>query len=123
MSTKAAFRLTAATDGLTKLLPVSEAEIMRIIWACGPLKVRAVHEAIAARRPIAYMTVMTTCVRMAEKGLLRRERAGQGYVYTATVGEREFVTRELAQVLDSIVRAYPSVLVHYLDTRRAHAAS
>ena len=53
---------------------------------------------------------MITCVRMAEKGLLRREKAqkGYGYVYTATIGEREFVTRELAQVLDSIVRAYPS---------------
>ena len=63
-------------------------------------------------------------VRLAEKGLLRREKAerGYGYVYTATVGEREFVTREIAQVLDSLVRDYPSALVHYLDTRREHAA-
>jgi len=86
--------------------------------------VRAVYEAIAARRKEAYTTVMTVCVRMAEKGLLQREKAkqGYGYVYTAMVGEREFVTRELAQVLDSLVRDYPSALTHYLDTRREHAA-
>jgi predicted transcriptional regulator len=58
---------------------------------------------------------MTVCVRLAEKGLLRREKAGQGlgYVYIATVGERES-SRELAQALDSIVCDYPSALVHYL---------
>lgn len=38
MSTKAAFRLTTASDGLEKLLPVAEAEIMRVIWTRGPLK-------------------------------------------------------------------------------------
>jgi predicted transcriptional regulator len=80
---------------------------------------------LAAQRAIAYTIVITICVRMAEKGLLHREKAkrGYGYVYTATIGEREFATRELAQVLDSLVRDYPSALVHYLDTRRAHAAN
>lgn len=65
---------------------------------------------------------MTTCVRLAEKGLLRRELQGHGYVYAATVGEPAFVTRELARVLDSIVRDYPSALVHYLDMSRDHTA-
>lgn len=119
MSHKAALHLTTATDGLAKLLPTSEAEIMRIIWACGPLKVRAIHTAIAERRAIAYTTVMTTCVRLTEKGLLRREKVqkGYGYVYSATIGEREFIIREIARYLDSI-----ACLSHYLDTRREHAA-
>ena len=46
---------------------------------------------------------------------------GYGYVYTATIGEREFVTRELTQVLDSLVHDYPSALVHELVTRRERA--
>ena len=73
---------------------------------------------------MAYQTVMTVCVRLTEKGLLHREKAGRGcsYLYTPTIGEREFVARELARVLDSIVRDYPSALVQYLDTRRKHAA-
>ena len=73
---------------------------------------------------MAYTTIMTVCVRLADKGLLRREKTQQGcsYVYTATLGEREFVARELGGILDSLVRDYPSALVQYLDTRRERAA-
>jgi len=94
-----------------------------VIWMRGPLKGRAIHAEIAARRDVAYTTVMTTCVRLAEKGLLRREMSAQGYghVYTAMVGECEFVTRELAGILDSVARDYPSALMQYLDARREQA--
>lgn len=124
MSTKAVFRLTTASDGLAKLLPASEIEIMRVIWTRGPLKGRVIHEEIAAQRDVAYTTVMTTCVRLAEKGLRHREEAkqGYGYVYTATVGEHEFVNRELAGILDSVARDYPSSLMQYLDARSEQAA-
>lgn len=124
MSTKAAFRLTAASAGLARLLPAAEIEIMRVIWARGPLKGRAIHKEIAAQRDVAYTTTMTTCVRLVEKGLLRREKSarGYGYVYAATVGEREFVYRELTSILDSVVRDYPSALMQYLDARSEPAA-
>jgi predicted transcriptional regulator len=123
-TTAAAFRLTTASAGLAKLLPTAEIEIMRVIWAHGPLKGRVIHAEIAARRDVAYTTVMTTCVRLAEKGLLHREMSARGYghVYTATVGEREFVTRELAGILDSVARDYPSALMQYLDARSEQAA-
>lgn len=45
------------------------------------------------------------------------------YVYTPTISERAFVTRELAGILDSLARDYPTVLDHELDTRREHAAN
>jgi predicted transcriptional regulator len=60
------------------------------------------NKAIAARRTIAYTTVMTVCVRLAEKGLLRRDKAGQGYVYTATVGEREFGPAHMTVALPQV---------------------
>ena len=124
MSSTATHRLTTASAGLETLLPASEAEVMRILWARGPLMVRAVHSEIVARRDIAYTTTMTTCVRLARKGLLRRAKAAQsyGYIYTPAMGEREFVARELAGILDSIAREYPGVLIKYLDARREHAA-
>lgn len=125
MSDKATFRLTTASDGLAKLLPAAEIEIMRVIWAHGPLKGRAIHEEIAAQRDVAYTTTMTTCVRLAEKGLLRREKSarGYGYVYSATVDEHEFVHRELAGILDSVARDYPSALMQYLAARSEPAAA
>ena len=118
-STTAVFRLTTASAGLARLLPAAEIEIMRVIWARGPLKGREIHKEIAAQRDVAYTTTMTTCVRLAEKGLLCREAVtqGYGYVYTATVSEHEFVNRELAGILDSVARDYPSALMQYLDAR------
>ncbi|MFL5805648.1 MAG: BlaI/MecI/CopY family transcriptional regulator [Roseiflexaceae bacterium] len=123
MSSNATHRLATASAGLETLLPTSEAEVMRILWARGPLMVRAVYKEITKRRDIAY-TTMTVCVRLAEKGLLRREKAAQsyGYVYTATIGEQDFVRRELAGILDSIAREYPGALAQYLDAQREHGA-
>jgi predicted transcriptional regulator len=69
------------------------------------------------QRDVAYTTVMTTCVRLAEKGLLNREKIGYGYVYTPALGEREFVSCAVADILDAVVRDYPSALTLYLDTR------
>jgi predicted transcriptional regulator len=73
----------------------------------------------------AYTTTMTVCVRLASKGLLRREKVGRsyGYVYTATIGEQDFVARELATILDSIAREYPGALAQYLEGRRERVAS
>jgi len=95
---------------------------MRVLWAHRPLKGRVLHKKITAKRDVAHTTIMTTYVRLAEKGLLRREATTQGYIYSATVGEHEFVHRELAGILDSIARDYPSALSQYLDARSEQAA-
>ena len=120
MSYHAAVRLTSATDGLTKLLPAGQAEVMRECWARGPLNVRAVYTTIAARRAVAYTAIMTTCARLAEKGLLRREKAGPGYVYTPTISERAYVRREIAGILDGLARLSVRPQPRTGHTPRAH---
>src|SRR5947209_17944755 len=64
-----------------------EAEVMERVWsAAGPVTVRQLVEGVnkGRRRPLAYTTVMTVMVRLAEKGALRRRQEGRGYVYEAT---------------------------------------
>jgi predicted transcriptional regulator len=111
-------------DTLAMLLPASQVEVMQILWAQGPLKVREVYDQIAAKRRVAYTTVMTTMSRLADKGLLLRDQRGRGrdIIYSATLNEREFVTRAVQEMLDCVVRDYPSALRQYLDTRREVAA-
>jgi predicted transcriptional regulator len=126
MPAKAAHRLAAGNDALTKLLAPSEVEIMRIVWTRGPCTARTLYNAIVAQRDVAYMTVKTTTDRLVEKGLLqrseeRRELGGR-YTDTAAISEHEFVAQRLADILGSIERDYPAALPHYLDTRRAVAA-
>jgi predicted transcriptional regulator len=125
MSHKQAHRLVTATDALRKLLGPTEVEVMRILWAQGSLTVKVVHKQIAATRELAYTTVMTTMVRLFEKGLLRREEAKQrySYVYTPAISEPDFVAQRLADILDAVTRDYPSALTQYLDIRRETGAA
>ena len=71
-------------DNLEKLLGPLEAELVRAAWAAGePVTVRQLLERINARRspPLAYTTVMTVMNRLAEKGVLARQKVGRGYTY------------------------------------------
>ena len=106
------YRLTNAEDALTKLIHAGGAEILRLLWQRGPLKVGMIHRTIAARRPIAYTTIATQCYRLIEKGLVRREGDGsnKGDLLIPVMTECELVAQRFSQMLNSIERDYPSVL-------------
>jgi hypothetical protein len=70
----------------TVLGPLEHA-VMRIVWAhAAPITVKHVFEALSADRDVAYTTVMTTMVRLAEKGLLTRAPCKAGRAAWARVG-------------------------------------
>jgi len=91
--------LESAQD-LALLLGPREADIMRLLWTRGPATVREIHTDLTTNTPLAYTTIMTTCVRLTEKGLLERRRvtvadqrahAGKAYIYTPYLSEAEFM--------------------------------
>jgi len=93
----------------TALGPLEHA-IMRIVWAhAAPITVKQVHEALRADRAVAYTTVLTTMVRLAEKGLLtrasntvsRRSTRGVAYYYTIAVSRAELLRTAVEQLLTS----------------------
>ena len=74
---------------------------MRVIWANQePLGVEEVRKGLPAGRRGAYTTVQTVLNRLAERGLLRREKVGIAIRYSATVSEAEYVTGSLSRSLD-----------------------
>jgi len=73
-----------------KVLGPLEAEAMEVLWAgAEPLSVRAVLDRVNTDRvpPLAYTTVMTVLARLADKGILLRERDGRGYVYRPALSD------------------------------------
>jgi predicted transcriptional regulator len=85
---------------LTRLLGPRQAEIMQRLWRHGPATVRELHVWLTRAEPLAYTSVMTTCVRLWEKGLLDRrqvtetdaaQRHGKAFVYTPRLSEAEFL--------------------------------
>lgn len=97
-----------------------EAEVMRRLWASpSPLSVRTVLGELNEHRsqPLAYTTVMTVMARLAEKGLLRRERDGRGYLYEPAVSD----VAELA--VRRVVREYGDAAVaRFVAEARAEPA-
>jgi predicted transcriptional regulator len=108
------FRFSPAKDGLVKVLGPLETDIMQVIWHDKCSTVKKVHRALALNRDIAYTTVMTTMSRLADKGVLNRQRDGLAYVYDPTLSEEDFVTMVVQQVLDGLLTDYSDTAVDYM---------
>jgi len=98
----------------------AELEILTVLWSRGPTTVREVHEAIAARRPTQYTTVLKLMQIMAEKGLVRRNEKQRAHIYEAA-RPREWTQRQLAG--DLLQRAFngsaKSLMMGALSARKA----
>src|SRR6476469_1006381 len=81
----------------------AELEILTVLWSRGPSTVRDVHEAICARKPTQYTTVLKMLQIMAEKGLVRRDEKQRAHIYKAAQ-PREWTQRQLAG--DLLQRAF-----------------
>ena len=81
----------------------AELEILTVLWTRGSSTVRDVHEAIAARKPTQYTTVLKMLQIMAEKGIVRRNEEARAHLYQAT-RPMEWTQRQLAG--DLLERAF-----------------
>ena len=92
---------------------------MQVVWRLNRATVAEVHrdlqEGPAARREIAYTTVMTTMSRLAEKNVLHREKlAGQvSFLYSPALAQEEFVNMVVKDVLDSLVTEFQEPVFRY----------
>lgn len=107
-------RFSPKKDGLVKVLGPLETEIMRLLWHDKRSTVKKVHRKLSQQRDIAYTTVMTTMSRLAEKGVLNRQREGLAYVYTPAITEDEFVALVVRQVLDGLLDDYSDMAIDYM---------
>lgn len=99
----------------SKLLGKLEQRIMDLFWGSDkPMKPRQVLDALCC--DLAYTTVMTELSRMAEKGLLKREKRGKAYFYSPQISKKSFVKNNLAGLFDGIVDSYGELAIsQFLD--------
>jgi BlaI family transcriptional regulator, penicillinase repressor len=79
-------------------LTPQELAIMKVVWRFETATVRDVYEALRAKRPIAYTTVMTMMKILEEKKYLTKTRAERAYVYRPA--------QPRSQVLGGLVRDF-----------------
>lgn len=77
-----------------------EYEVLTQLWILeSPATPAEVLEALDA--DLAYTTVMTILTRLADKGLVVRERRGRAYAYAPVVSEAELTAQRMHAVLES----------------------
>ena len=74
-------------------------EIMHIVWRLGSGRVEDVRRELPRRHRRAYTTVQTVLNRLAERGLLGRERKGKAIVYRPRISETDYLARSVNEAL------------------------
>jgi predicted transcriptional regulator len=105
--------------GLRKFLGDLECEIMELVWkhASPTVTVREIYDILRHERQIAYTTVMTTMVRLAEKGLLRIvDKAGLANCYAPAETREQFISHTVAHILRIFTTEFPKESQSFLSS-------
>lgn len=72
---------------------------MTAVWKLGDATVEDVRAEQPRRKRSAYTTIQTVLNRLVERGLLKREKRGRGFVYRARFDEADYVSRSIEERL------------------------
>jgi len=76
-----------------------QAQIMTAVWRLGGGTVEQVRSELPTRYRSAYNTVQTVLNRLAERGLLYRQREGRGLLYEPRISEAEYLSGTIRHTL------------------------
>ncbi len=86
-----------------KRLPDSELEIMMIIWEANePVTSAYVSEKLKDKKEWKITSVLTFLARLTEKGFITSRREGKINIYSAVVGEQEYLENEGKSFLEKL---------------------
>jgi predicted transcriptional regulator len=105
---------------MAKMTRLGELEraVMDHLWSCDePQTVRQVHEALSARRDLAYTTIMTVLQRLAKKNLVVQHRDDRAHRYAPMHGRDELVAGLMVDALDQVEDSgsREAALVHFVE--------
>lgn len=89
-----------ARESAVQLQGELQLEVMRGLWRLGrPSNVEDVRGSLPRRQRGAYTTVQTVLNRLAERGLLARDRQGKAILYEPKISEAEYYSRTVRAAL------------------------
>ncbi|MBZ5632843.1 MAG: BlaI/MecI/CopY family transcriptional regulator [Acidobacteriia bacterium] len=93
-----------------------ELEILKVVWQRGQATVREVYRDLAARRKIAYTTVLTMMGILEQKGHLKKTAGDRAYIYSPTKPQQQVVGSMVTEFVHRVFNgsARP-LLVHLVE--------
>ena len=79
-----------------------ESKVMSVLWSSDqPMTPRDVHSQLESDRDLAYTTVTTILVRLADKGLVTREKVSRAFAYSPTATEEQRTAARMSELLEA----------------------
>ena len=92
-----------------------ELDCMNALWRLGEATVREVHAAVASTRPRAYTTIMTILDRLAQKGVVERQKSGRAWVYRAQLSADQARTHAVEHLVEGFSQGSTEALVSHVS--------
>ena len=94
-----------------------QTQIMSALWRLGSGTVEQVRTALPPRYRGAYNTIQTVLNRLAERGLLARQKSGNAIEYRPLFSEAEHLSRSISQTLAAAsMDARQAALAHLIGS-------
>lgn len=93
----------ASDTGLGKVLGHLEEEVMGSLWTRGEATGKEVLADLSGKRKIAYTTVLTVLDRLYKKDLVKKEKNGGSFHFSATYSKDDFSAIISKEVMKGVV--------------------
>lgn len=93
------------------LLGELEKQVLQYLWCSSGVDVKQVHAELSKQRNSSVNTVQSALERLFKKGLLRREKQGHAYLYSAEIARDELIAKLIDSVAGDFVNKGESSLV------------
>ena len=103
--------------------PPLELACLKALWSLNEGNVRAVQQALAESRPLAYTTVMTVLDRLVRKGRLTRRKVGRSFVYSPAATRDNLRKVAVRELLDGFFDGSEEQLLLFLRGTEEKAAA
>ena len=92
-----------------------ELDCMNALWRLGQATVRDIHAALAVTRPRAYTTIMTILDRLAQKGIVERQKFGRAWLYKPHLSAQQARTHAVARLVEGFFQGSTEALATHLS--------
>lgn len=88
---------------------------MNALWRLGQATVRDIHASLATTRPRAYTTIMTILDRLAQKGVVERQKSGRAWLYKAHLSADQARTHAVTRLVEGFFQGSTEALASHLS--------
>ncbi|MGB6546731.1 MAG: BlaI/MecI/CopY family transcriptional regulator [Candidatus Acidiferrales bacterium] len=98
---------------ILELAPL-ELDCMNALWSVSEGTVRQIQQLMVATRPRAYTTIMTILDRLAQKGVVARQKTGRAYIYRPNLTAEQARTHAIERIVDGFFKGSTQALAAQL---------